>query len=284
MILLFFASFVSLPPVFPAHLVSVASSSSSRISGLWRRCRPGCCCTALAFCRGFSVSGAWWVCGRVAPAPVASAGSNRWRWPLPCLPPLLLLLLRVSSLTLHPSPLHRTYLAVSPLCLYLLTRVREMRRGREAKRRKTTPFSKKAVVKEPWFFFYVWRAPVRHVSPVCAATVSTSSSSHRGPLSSDPNTTRGKITSPPFFFFFFKSLKRCAYCRSSYTARPAARLALCAPLQLRKSGAAHTRLERKRGGLASTQRKRSVGLCLSLALIQTQQQPFQVLPVGHGNG
>lgn len=73
------------PPISPSHLVSVASSSSSQISGLWRRCRPGSRCTAPASYRGSSAAGEQSVGGRVAPSPVASAGSNRWRWPLPCL-------------------------------------------------------------------------------------------------------------------------------------------------------------------------------------------------------
>lgn len=154
------------------------------LPGLFRlRCVVGlwaCCSRACRFCR-------------IKPLAMAAAMSPPSTSPSPpCL-------LTHSSPVSPPQNVPRRL----PLCLSLLTRVREMRRGREAKRRKTTPFSKKAVVKEPWFFFYVWRAPVRHVSPVCAATVSTSSSSHRGPLSSDPNTTRGKITSPPFFFFFF---------------------------------------------------------------------------------
>lgn len=73
------------PPSVPAHLASVASSSSSQISGLWRRCRPGSRCTAPASYRGSSAAGEWSVGGRVALSPVASAGSNRWRLPLPCL-------------------------------------------------------------------------------------------------------------------------------------------------------------------------------------------------------
>lgn len=68
-----------------SHLASVASSSSSQISGLWRRCRPGSRCTAPASFRGSCAAGEQSVGGRVAPSPVASAGSNRWRWPLPCL-------------------------------------------------------------------------------------------------------------------------------------------------------------------------------------------------------
>lgn len=72
-------------PRVPPHLASVASSSSSQISGLWRRCRPGSRCTAPASCRGSFAAGGQSVGGRVAPSPVASAGSNRWRWPLPCL-------------------------------------------------------------------------------------------------------------------------------------------------------------------------------------------------------
>lgn len=73
------------PLHFPPHLVSVASSSSSQIFGLWRRCRPGSRCTAPASYRGSSAAGEQSVGGRVALSPVASAGSNRWRWPLPCL-------------------------------------------------------------------------------------------------------------------------------------------------------------------------------------------------------
>lgn len=73
------------PPFPPPHLASVASSSSSQISGLWRRCRPGSRCTAPASYRGSSAAGELSVGGRVAPSPVASAGSNRWRWPQPCL-------------------------------------------------------------------------------------------------------------------------------------------------------------------------------------------------------
>lgn len=72
-------------PPFPPHLVSVASFSSNQISGLWRRCRPGSRCTAPASYRGSSAAGEESVGGRVALSPVASAGSNRWRWPLPCL-------------------------------------------------------------------------------------------------------------------------------------------------------------------------------------------------------
>lgn len=68
-----------------SHLVSLASSSSARISGLWRRCRPGCRCTAPASYRGFSAAGERSVGGRVAPWPAASGGSTRWRWQLPCL-------------------------------------------------------------------------------------------------------------------------------------------------------------------------------------------------------
>lgn len=67
------------------HLASVASSSSSQISGLWRRCRPGYRCTVPASCRGFSAAGEQSVGGRVAPSPAASVGSNHWRLPLPCL-------------------------------------------------------------------------------------------------------------------------------------------------------------------------------------------------------
>lgn len=68
-----------------SHLASVASSSSGQISGLWRRCRPGSRCTAPASYRGSFAAGERSVGGRVAPSPVAFAGSNRWRWPLPCL-------------------------------------------------------------------------------------------------------------------------------------------------------------------------------------------------------
>lgn len=71
---------------FPStHLASVASSSSSQISGLWRRCPPGSRCTAPVSCRGSSAAGERSVGGRVAPSPGASAGSNHWRLPLPCL-------------------------------------------------------------------------------------------------------------------------------------------------------------------------------------------------------
>lgn len=71
-------------PISPTpHLASVASSSSIQISGLWRRCRPGSRCTAPASCRGSSAAGEQSVGGRVALLLVASAGSNRWRLPLP---------------------------------------------------------------------------------------------------------------------------------------------------------------------------------------------------------
>lgn len=71
------------PP--PPHLASVASSSSIQISGLWRRCRPDSRCTAPASYRGSSAAGEQSVGGRVALLLVASAGSNRWRLPLPWL-------------------------------------------------------------------------------------------------------------------------------------------------------------------------------------------------------
>lgn len=68
-----------------SHLAAVVSSSSGQIFGLWRRCRPGSRCTAPASYRGSSAAGEWSVGGRVALSPVASAGSNRWLSPLPCL-------------------------------------------------------------------------------------------------------------------------------------------------------------------------------------------------------
>lgn len=72
------------PPPLP-HLVSVASSSSGQISGLWRRCPPGSRCTAPASYRGSSAAGGGSAGAGAAPSPAASGGSTRWRWPLPCL-------------------------------------------------------------------------------------------------------------------------------------------------------------------------------------------------------
>lgn len=75
-----------LPTVTHTDLGAVTCAFWGRRCALWRRYPPGCHCKARGSCWGCSAS-CWQRAGpSAAPAPAASGGSSRWRWPRPWWP------------------------------------------------------------------------------------------------------------------------------------------------------------------------------------------------------
>lgn len=76
-----------LPTGTRTDLGAATFASCGRRCALWRRCPPGCRCRARGSCWDCSASCRRTAGPSAAPAPAASGGSSRWRWPRPWWPP-----------------------------------------------------------------------------------------------------------------------------------------------------------------------------------------------------